>query len=144
MINRFVDDQIHELLGKIQLLERQQLDSIGRDRGLEGYLERNERRFVIRELLEHLQFLKQLREVAPKRFDKPTHPIFVEEKDRILHELSTLIQEGVEHIEDLTNPYAQEMYDQRKLQINTLFKSLQAAKRDSRNWSDERGLGSDL
>jgi uncharacterized coiled-coil DUF342 family protein len=121
--------EIDELLDKAQLLLRHQLDSIVLHRGVERRLERLERSDVIGELLAHLQFLRELRdEMTPKHRDDQAHPISVsvEQKDRILNELSTLIKEKVEHIEDLTNPYAREMYYERNGRIRGLLNSLKA------------------
>jgi hypothetical protein len=67
-------DQIDELLNMIQLLLKQQMDSIDRQRGIEPSLTRNERASLIKELLAHLQYLRQVREEAsPKRRDGLGH-----------------------------------------------------------------------
>jgi hypothetical protein len=92
---------------------------------VEPCLERKERAHFIRELLAHLRYLRQIwDEVSPKRLDGRAHPTFVKETDRILDELSTLIKEKVQHIADLQNPYAREMYYERKSRITSLLKSL--------------------
>jgi hypothetical protein len=114
-------DPAYDLLRKIQLLLRRQLDSINNHDDVEQYLERNERACIIKELIVHLQFLRQLRnDASPKQTSASMHPTFMEEVDRILEEVSVLLQTQAQHIDDLANPHARGKFEERKRRIEEL------------------------
>jgi hypothetical protein len=125
-------EKIQQLLEGVRVLLRQQLDSIKNDRGMEPYMECNERAHLIRELIGDAYFLKRVRaDTVAKHQGEPIHPMFMEQRDRILDELSVLIRVQAHRIEDLGNPYRWEKYNQRKQQIYALFEALEASKAES-------------